>query len=424
MIKSLSLHNFKCFADLHLEIGGLTLLTGLNGMGKSSVIQALLLLRQSNEQGFLHTTDFLPQSTNVGLILNGDLISLGTANDVFCEFSEDEDDELHIAIAFNKQANKWRFSYEDANTNVLSLIVDPVKISKSEVEREMKFESWNSEADHENIRQNLENEKRFAKAVQLKSEAIFSNKFQYLQAERYGPRVSFATSDYYVRQKCQIGSHGEYAVHFLSIFGDEQDVLETLRHADAPSEKLRSQVEAWLGEISPGARIETTPNYGTDSVSVRFGYASESIVSRPYRATNVGFGLSYLLPVLVAILSAKPGSLLLLENPEAHLHPRGQSTMGRLMALAAKAGVQIIVETHSDHILNGVRLAIHDQKIEPDLVRVHFFGREEVNGTPRAVVSSPTIDANGRISEWPEGFFDEWDNSLSRLLLPPGFSLN
>lgn len=419
MIKSISLHNFKCFADLPLEIGGLTLLTGLNGMGKSSVIQALLLLRQSNEQGFLNTINSGRESKKIGLVLNGDLVSLGTANDVYCEFADDN--EVHLSVDFERRVNKWRFCYEDPNTNVLDLILEPIEISEEEIVRQMERFS----SPRESARRQVERLKRAMDVHRWRPQSLFSDNFQYLQAERYGPRVSFATSDYYVRQRRQVGSHGEFAVHFLEVFGmDKQGVLNEMCHPEAATSQLRPQVEAWLGEISPGARIETIPNYGTDSVSVRFGYVGETIASRPYRATNVGFGLSYLLPVLVAILSAKPGALLLLENPEAHLHPRGQSKMGLLMALAAKAGVQIIVETHSDHILNGIRLAIHDQKIEPDWVRVHFFGREEINGTPRAAVSSPTIDANGRISDWPEGFFDEWDNSLSRLLLPPGFNLN
>lgn len=74
-----------------------------------------------------------------------------------------------------------------------------------------------------------------------------------------------------------------------------------------------------------------------------------------YRAVNVGFGLSYVLPIVLALLVTKPGGLVIIENPEAHLHPRG-SYLGRLIALAAEAGVQVVVETHSDHIINGIRL--------------------------------------------------------------------
>lgn len=418
MIHSLTLHNFKCFVDLQLEIGPLTLLTGLNGMGKSSVIQSLLLLRQSHQQDFLNPISLRHKEYKGGLLLNGDLLSLGTANDVYCEFADDN--EIRIGLDFRERSEGWKFCYEDPNTNLLDLILEPIDIPVENIRRELE----RSGMSRERTVQLLQNRQRMMDARLLEEQPLFNNNFQYLQAERFGPRLSFATSDDQVRQRRQLGSHGELTVHFLSVFGESEEVAKEMCHEKAASTKLEAQVEAWLSEISPGTRLNITSNFDTDSVSVRFGYIEGKSVSRAYRATNVGFGLSYLLPILVALLSAKRGSLLLLENPEAHLHPRGQSMMGRLMALAAKSGVQILVETHSDHVLNGIRLAVHDKELEPDAVRVHFFGREEIDGLPRAAVQSPKIDSNGRISQWPQGFFDEWDKNLSRLLLPPGFALN
>ena len=148
--------------------------------------------------------------------------------------------------------------------------------------------------------------------------------------------------------------------------------------------------------------------------SLQYSYG----LSNPYRATNVGFGITYTLPILIAILSAPAGTLLLLENPEAHLHPQGQAMMGNLLALAANCGVQVVLETHSDHVLNGVRLAVHGGKIKPEDVCLHFFQRIEQNDQASTQVSSPRIDRNGRIDQWPDGFFDEWDKSLDSLLEP------
>ena len=82
----------------------------------------------------------------------------------------------------------------------------------------------------------------------------------------------------------------------------------------------------------------------------------------------------------MALLSAKRGTLVLLENPEAHLHPQGQVRIGELIARTAASGVQILVETHSDHVLNGIRLAVHAGKIEPDQVKLQYFKRGEKNG--------------------------------------------
>ena len=96
------------------------------------------------------------------------------------------------------------------------------------------------------------------------------------------------------------------------------------------------------------------------------------------------------------------------------LSPQGQTRLAELAARAAVAGVQVFAETHSDHFLDGVRLAIHDGLIAPDDVAIHYFERDG----GRASVSSPTVDADGRLSQWPAGFFDQHEENLARLLAP------
>jgi predicted ATPase len=143
-------------------------------------------------------------------------------------------------------------------------------------------------------------------------------------------------------------------------------------------------------------------------------------VSSRYRNTNVGFGITYTLPIIVAVLASPPGTIILVENPEAHLHPRGQAKIGELLALAASCGVQVVIETHSDHVLNGIRLAVHGGKIKPEDVQLNYFQRREKQGQAFTKVISPHIDRNGRIDRWPDGFFDEWEKSLYVLLESAG----
>ncbi len=128
----------------------------------------------------------------------------------------------------------------------------------------------------------------------------------------------------------------------------------------------------------------------------------------------MGFGITYTLPIVISLLSAKPGHLVLLENPEAHLHPRAQSKIGELIARTAASGVQVIFETHSDHVLNGVRMAVKDKRLGADDASILFFDR--VAGSLRARVTPLQMDADGRIDQWPVGFFDEFEKSIERLI--------
>jgi predicted ATPase len=184
----------------------------------------------------------------------------------------------------------------------------------------------------------------------------------------------------------------------------------------APTDSLLDQTAGWLQQLSPGVRPRAVAVELADATSLRFEYTGTKLdsTSRQYRPSNVGFGLTYSLPIIVACLSAKRGALLLLENPEAHLHPRGQSALGLLLARCAADGVQVIVETHSDHVLNGIRVAAKRGEIASDAVAVHFFSRNIETG--ESTRTSPVLLSNGRFSDWPSGFFDEWSKALDELL--------
>jgi predicted ATPase len=378
MIHMLRLRNYKCFEDQSLAFNFLTLLAGLNSTGKSSVLQSLLLLRQSYQQNLLQTT---------GLALNGDLVHIGTAKDALFEGAKEDVIGFDLILGDEITKDAWRFNY-DRETDVLGLAPREPAISDFIYNPNNIYRS-----------------------------SLFGSDFHYLQAERIGPRRFFETSDFIVRQRRQLGSSGEYTAQFLAIFGKESIVSNVLSHPESASNALQAQVEAWLGEVSPGTRVTLSPNSISDTISLQYSFVAHNQVrSADYRAANVGFGITYVLPILIAVLSANPGSLLLIENPEAHLHPHGQVKMGELLALAASCGIQVVIETHSDHVLNGVRLAVHDGKLSSDDVQLHYFQRNQQNG--QAQVTSPRIDKNGRIDQWPDGFFDEWDKSLEALLMP------
>ncbi len=373
MYKRLKLKNFKAFRELDLELRPLTLLSGMNGMGKSSVLQSLLLLRQS----YLQRSEVVTEKGPLKLILNGELVELGTDSDIFFDRLQYVPEVSELGFLLHEEnigQYQWLYEYDLSSSDVL--------VAKSSLEK-------NSNTFYETN--------------------LFQDNFHYLQAERIGPRTAFGMSDYLVRQRRQLGRAGEFTAHFLNQWRDEKVSKATL-HPKESNDGLFNQVTAWMSEISPGTRIEITPHADMDVVSVRYGFPG----TKTFRSTNVGFGISYTLPVLVGLLSAQPGYLVLLENPEAHLHPRGQSMMGELIARAASSGVQVIMETHSDHIMNGIRVAVRQNLIEPDQVAFHFFQR--ANNGQDVDVETPEIDKEGRLDYWPKNFFDEWKTNLDRLL--------
>jgi predicted ATPase len=178
---------------------------------------------------------------------------------------------------------------------------------------------------------------------------------------------------------------------------------------------LEEQSGAWLDRLSVATRMYPSDLEGTGAAVLKFSDGPVTGLSsgRQHRSTNVGFGLSYALPVIVACLTSGPGDLVLVENPEAHLHPRGQSALAELCAKAAAAGAQLILETHSDHVLNGIRLAVASKTLRATDVSLVFFSRLPESGG--LTVEPLRIDAKGRVESWPDGFFDEYMNALLEL---------
>jgi predicted ATPase len=370
MIKKIRLGNFKCFEDESIELSSLNLWAGLNGMGKSTVIQAFLLLRQNYELGLLQR--------DKGISLNGELVQIGNAKDLLYQYFKSQEVGIEVTVGSDSTVG-WK---------------------------------WDAKTDSDN----LPFKSKYGEYDNIFKTSLFSAEFHYLTAERLGPRVYFETSNYNVINRNQLGLHGEYTANYLAEFQNRKIPIEQLKHPDSSGLTLYEQVNAWLGVIRPGTRINVTSDLDLSLVGLRYQFLGGIDAGNPFRPTNVGFGLSFLLPVLVAVLSAKPGTLLILENPEAHLHPRGQGEIGKLLALAAANGMQIIVETHSDHILNGVRVAVKNKLIKPEQVKLLFFHGEVIDDQFKHYILNPRVDENGRIDQWPDGFFDEWDRQLSELL--------
>lgn len=368
MIRKIEVNNFKCFEHIDLELSNLNLFSGVNSMGKSTLVQALLLLRQSYEQNALYK----------GIYLNGKYTNLGVGKDVL--YADAKENRIDILIKDEQHSLRAEYEY-NAVADFLSMaygVIDEVMTDIS----------------------------------------LFGTGFHYIAADRLGPQNSYEKSYFEVWENKQVGNHGEYAVHYLQTHEREDVKNESVLYDGEENTRLLKQVECWLGEITPGISLRME-EYGHSNRIGLTVHQAGNMGADYFTAQNVGFGISYVLPVVLALLNAKSGELLILENPEAHLHPKGQRKMGELIARAAQGGVQIIVETHSDHVLNGIRLCAKNGRIDPDIVRLYYFTRQEIKEDQEykiiPAIENPILQSDGRLSFWPDGFFDEWDKAIDDL---------
>lgn len=362
MITSLAVRNFKRFADASFEMRPLTVLSGLNGTGKSTTIQALLLARQLAETGGNHVVQ-----------LNGPYgLALGEAHEVLHPAAPDSVIEIRLTSDYAGGA-VHRLVVPDEQALYLERAPD----TGSGVLPELAGPGRN---------------------------------FTYLCAERLGPRDQLGVSAEHP-DRIGVGVRGEYTAQLLAL-RESSPVRAEMLHPDTESRHgvttLRTQVETWASDIIRPIKINAQWPPGITASTIRF--QEPGVLGEPIRPTNMGFGVSYTLPVIVAGLLVSPGELLIVENPEAHLHPGGQSRLGRLLARVAGAGPQVIVETHSDHVLNGMRLAVaEEQVLTPEKGIIHYFGDEE----PGSVAIE--FSGQGELTDWPPGFFDQIEQDLGRL---------
>jgi predicted ATPase len=173
---------------------------------------------------------------------------------------------------------------------------------------------------------------------------------------------------------------------------------------------LREAVDHWLEAFGLARAIETLyrPRLGLEPQIVM------PEVARPLDMTAVGVGVSQILPVLVMGLHSEPGSVLLMEQPELHLHPAMQQKLGDFLLACARSGRQVIVETHSDHLVTRLRRRIAEDDSDAVLNLVGLVFTERRDG--RTSFSHLEPNRFGGFDDWPEGFFDESSTDSQRLL--------
>lgn len=358
-ISTLEIKGFKSYVSNELiTLNNLNVFAGINSVGKSTTIQSLLLLRLLYEDFLTHNkerSEAYINSEKYGLEL-GSFERIISGNDAYIE------------LGINN--NKLKIEVKDG---------DSLKINS-------KFKEF------------------FAK----EKYSIYTPNFYYLSAERTGPR-DYQKVDSLGIDNC--GIRGEYSFHLLNKYSDKQvdDYLlfsETGRNID---KTLKNQTEIWLNNLFHGIEFHSTLDKALRIVKLEVKQRNQDMGY--VTLNNVGFGLSYVLPIILTCLNSVEDSFIIIENPEAHLHPKGQSLMGKFLAQVSSANRQIIVETHSEHIINGMRLYYLENKIPPEKLAINFFSVTE-NQTR---VSKISLNEKMEMMDWPEDFFDQQEIDLREM---------
>jgi len=374
MLDKISVKNFKSIDQLNVNLTNLNILSGINNSGKSSFIQSILLFKSLRGN---------QQSVN----LNNEYIELGTVEDILFEGGGDT-----FEIEFTGLDQRANFIFK----------------SKSKKQDYLDFAP---NIKNTNERYTLPNNKTIPKVLM---------ELEYLKAERVGPKVTQQRNSYCVAEQKSIGVSGEYSYEYLTNFINEKlTYIQNRAHIEAQDSILGTQLTYWLREICPNIKIESKLLENTNLSTTSFSLESQFGSSKQYRPTNVGFGLSYVLPVVLLCLKAKPGQLIIIDTPEAHLHPRGQFKIGELLAKTAADGVQLIIETHSDHIINGIRLAVVEGFLEYQQTNFLFFSLTQKKNrlTYSTKIQIPKLNELGQFDFWPDGFFDQWNQSIKKLIM-------
>ncbi len=364
MLQSLYIENFKCFDSENINFKKLTVLAGENGSGKSTVIQSLLLLKQSHD---IHNN--LVEDID-RLYLNDYYCELGSYKDVlYCESSEKDD-----KIIFG-------FTDNDSSRRDLECIPD------EENKHILKIEySIPNEVEKEN-----------------KSAGQFIYDFDFISADRFGPKTFYHVDGNFSTLK--VGKLGEYTGVIVSKYQEDLIFLDELNDA----------LKSIFGFVQIKANHIDSANISvleiTNSETKSLGYKSP---------VNMPYGVSYVLPILVSCLIRHPNRkvelkqpTIIIENPEAHLHPAAQSKLGVFLAKMADSGIQIILETHSDHIINGIRRAVKTKIISNDDILFNFFERSSEVGMN--IINEINIKEDAKLTSWPKGFFDQIDKDIIEL---------
>lgn len=351
MLDKLIINNYKCLTDCTLELKALNLFAGPNSSGKSSALQALLIA----------SDNLAEKKGNYGF--KNRRLEASNFNDVRNFVTNAKSYKISIS---NNKRKPVTLCFTPGDDSFLTTQVEQSEDAPSDLLK--LFDSGN---------------------------------ILHLPATRPGGAYIHPMNP---DSENSLGRNGEFVIDYYA-----KHRLETLDSSlilTSGSQTLEGQVNRQLEKLT-GYRlvVETSGNnhyvkYETHSGKQLYPY-------------NVGTGVSFVTEVIIACFATPKDGMVIIENPEIHLHPKAQADLIDFMAQIAKSGVQIIIESHSDHIFNGIRRLISQNRLDLSKAGVYNF-RQDENGLTRA--ESVEFTPQGGIKSYIPGMFDQFDIDLDTIL--------
>lgn len=422
MLQHLTIENFKAWKKADMRLASLTGLFGANSSGKTSILQFLLMLKQTVES---------PDESLV-LNLNGNYVDLGTFYDIISAHDlknelvfkidweellfDSESLELDFSCQISEFANRLKvlnFSYNLENegievANRKEIIIHDARGIERIID-DIKFVKF-YDIDTEKII-NIFHSDRGSIKPSVTTKLFYTNRFNnlfnqihYLGPLREPPKRVYQWGG---ERRSLLGNRGEFVIE--AILG-AQERGEDIEH-DGTQYSLDAYLAFWLRELGLIQDFQIAPiTEGGRWYEVKVRLTAKS----PYvLLTDVGFGVSQILPVLTLCFFTPKGSILLIEQPEIHLHPRVQSGLADVFIDAIeKRGVQIILESHSEHLLRRLQRRIAEGKFDNENAALYFCNKNEEGYSDLQTLD---LDDFGNIKNWPDNFFGDEMNEMFQM---------
>jgi predicted ATPase len=395
-LTEISVSGFKSFVEeTRIHLGSLTILAGGNSSGKSSIMQPLLLMKQTIEAPY-DPGALLLDGPNINFSSGEQFIPIAhhlLDRPAVIAVELGIDSHIESRAGFMRSTFTWSIEKgiaiksQRCRSQVFKVDITLLpEMTSEEISQASPF--YQRDMAPEQLR--LVRERCFLKVVEYDlSNPRYTGILRamiHVRGLRGNPERIYKTAA--ISSSVFIGQFENYVASIINKFQKEnpeqlikiQEALKKLGLTDiVQTQRLNdTQIELRVGRVLGQADP-------TDTVNI----------------ADVGLGVSQVLPVIVALLVAEPGQLVYIEQPEIHLHPLAQIALSEIFADAANRGVRVVVETHSELFLLGIQSLVAEGKLDPKEVKLHWFTR---NPDGSSKVTSAELDTAGAFGDWPQDF--------------------